>query len=598
MNRETSLPLIDRLGEQSPGSRVAVIGDVALDVRLASNGSYEQRIQGAAQVALSCRSLGIETVDLYTVVGDDAPARELRYQLVLGGVDTTDLLIQRERWTTAVYHTIIGADNSEVRTISGIANVLDDETASSLRARFTREQIPYDCIVLVRKEGSPLFTDSFIAEILKSKGATPLVVYGFEPAHRFDGAHMIVRADEYKEEREQVFPLFIVSDDDGALCHDGRETYYEQGFHLIQEADHRQSIEAFVAGCALALINGGHSSDLLMIATLAGGVAMQPYNYPAGVTVASIKELATTIERRYAPALAHDRRQAAYLEGTEIEIVAPTPQRERYPVAAIFDLDGTLSVLREGWEPMMRDAMVRFITGRAFDTLSIDALHQIERQVDRVIERTTGVQTVIQMAEMMHLQRLYDFVPEDERATAHQYKEWYAQRIRSRVEAKFARFKAGELGVSEFTILGALPFLTHLRGKGVRLYLASGTDDSDVRCELQNFGYTDLFDGGIYGSVGDTARDPKHLVVEKAKAYIVEKTGAFVRGDGVVFGDGPVEMREGRRAGFVTVGLVSDEQQRYGLNLKKRERLILAGADLLIPDYSWASHLAAHLGWE
>jgi len=335
-----------------------------------------------------------------------------------------------------------------------------------------------------------------------------------------------------------------------------------------------------------------------MIATFAGGVAMQPYNYPAGVTVASIKELATTIERRYAPALAYDRRQAAYLEGTEIEIVAPTPQRERYPVAAIFDLDGTLSVLREGWEPIMRDAMVRFITGRAFDTLSIDALHQIERQVDRVIERTTGVQTVIQMVEMMHLQQLYGFVPEDERATAHQYKDWYAQRIRSRVEAKFARFKAGELGVSEFTVLGALPFLTHLRSKGVRLYLASGTDDSDVHHELQSFGYADLFDGGIYGSVGDTARDPKRLSVEKAKAYIVEKTGAFVWGDGVVFGDGPVEMREGRSAGFVTVGLVSDEQKRYGLNLKKRERLILAGADLLIPDYSWASHLAAHLGWK
>jgi phosphoglycolate phosphatase-like HAD superfamily hydrolase len=598
MSSLTSHPLIDRLSGLSPESAVAVIGDISLDVRLTRTGSYEQSVQGAAQVALYCKSLGIETVDLYAVVADDGPARELAYQLTLGGVGTANLMVQRERWTTSIHHTFTTPDKSTIRCESGSANALGDKTASSLLSDVSGRQTPYDCIVLFRSQNSPLFTDSFIAGLVDGVNHTPLVVYGFGSDHHFDGAYTVMSGEDYEKGRIRHSPLFVVSTDDGALCFDGEETYREHGFHLIKEADHRGSIEAFLAGCALAVINGASSADVLKIATLSLGVAIQPYNYPQGVTVSSIKELAPTTQRRYAPTLAHDRRLATYLEGTEIEIIEPAPQRGSYPVAAIFDLDGTLSVLREGWEPVMRDAMVRFITGDAYDTLSLEPLQQIERQVDRVIERTTGVQTVIQMVEMMHLQELYDFVPVDERATAHQYKDWYAQRIRARVEAKFARFEARELGVGEFTILGALPFLTHLRSKGVRLYLASGTDDSDVRHELESFGYADLFDGGIYGSVGDTARDPKRLVVEKAKAYITEKTGSFTRGDGVVFGDGPVEMREGRSAHFLTVGLVSDEKQRYGLNIKKRERLILAGADLLIPDYSWAPHLAAHLGWK
>ena len=57
------------------------------------------------------------------------------------------------------------------------------------------------------------------------------------------------------------------------------------------------------------------------------------------------------------------------------------------------------------------------------------------------------------------------------------------------------------------------------------------------------------------------------------------------------FGDGPVEMREAKKRGLVAVGILSDEKQRYGANLSKRERLILGGANLLIPDFSMANEL-------
>jgi hypothetical protein len=59
----------------------------------------------------------------------------------------------------------------------------------------------------------------------------------------------------------------------------------------------------------------------------------------------------------------------------------------------------------------------------------------------------------------------------------------------------------------------------------------------------------------------------------------------------VVFGDGPVEIRECRKAGGIAVGIASDEVRRFGLNREKRTRLIRSGSDLIIPDFSQQDRL-------
>jgi hypothetical protein len=64
----------------------------------------------------------------------------------------------------------------------------------------------------------------------------------------------------------------------------------------------------------------------------------------------------------------------------------------------------------------------------------------------------------------------------------------------------------------------------------------------------------------------------------------------------VAFGDGPVEIRETRKRGGLTVGVASDEMRRFGLNPSKRSRLIRAGAHLVVPDYSQLDTLLQTLG--
>ena len=59
----------------------------------------------------------------------------------------------------------------------------------------------------------------------------------------------------------------------------------------------------------------------------------------------------------------------------------------------------------------------------------------------------------------------------------------------------------------------------------------------------------------------------------------------------VTFGDGPVEMKECRRARGIAVGIASNENSGVGLNPEKRTRLIHSGAHDVIPDFSQMEEL-------
>jgi phosphoglycolate phosphatase-like HAD superfamily hydrolase len=158
------------------------------------------------------------------------------------------------------------------------------------------------------------------------------------------------------------------------------------------------------------------------------------------------------------------------------------------------------------------------------------------------------------------------------------------------VDKRVRLLEKGSFSPDDFTIKGAVPFLRRLHKAGVQLYLASGTDAVDVRREAALLGYDNCFIH-IYGAVGDIKRDPKQAVLEQIMGELGENTCL------AVFGDGPVEIREARKHGAVAIGLVSDEKQRFGINPAKRSRLVLAGADVLIPDFSEADELMAWLGW-
>ena len=132
--------------------------------------------------------------------------------------------------------------------------------------------------------------------------------------------------------------------------------------------------------------------------------------------------------------------------------------------------------------------------------------------------------------------------------------------------------------------------LEKLHAAGVKLYLASGTDTADVVAEAQALGYAHLFEGQIFGAVGDVKIEAKRVVMKQIIGEHRLSGHEFV-----TFGDGPVEIRETHKHAGIAIGVASDEVRRFGANFTKRARLIRAGADLVIPDFSQLDKLLALL---
>jgi phosphoglycolate phosphatase-like HAD superfamily hydrolase len=159
------------------------------------------------------------------------------------------------------------------------------------------------------------------------------------------------------------------------------------------------------------------------------------------------------------------------------------------------------------------------------------------------------------------------------------------------IKGRVQKLERSELDPYDYEVKGARKFLQTLHDAGIKLYLASGTDEADVKAEAAVMGYAHLFEGGIHGAVGDLKVEAKRVVLER-----IINSGHISGENLLVAGDGPVELREGRKRGAFCLGIASNELIRYGLDLTKRSRLIRAGADIVVPDFSQLDGILSILG--
>ena len=127
---------------------------------------------------------------------------------------------------------------------------------------------------------------------------------------------------------------------------------------------------------------------------------------------------------------------------------------------------------------------------------------------------------------------------------------------------------------------GSRAILEELKARGLRLYLASGTDEIYMKEEADLLDLSRYFDGGVYGALDDVAKFSKRILVQR----ILQLPG--IQGDQLIgFGDGYVEIEEVKVAGGVGIGLATDEPECLKPDEWKRQRLIGVGADYIIPNY-------------
>lgn len=256
---------------------------------------------------------------------------------------------------------------------------------------------------------------------------------------------------------------------------------------------------------------------------------------------------------------------------TDIEIIRPDIPRGRYRFA-VFDFDGTLSLIREGWPTVMIPMMVEFLqaTGTAETPAELTAC------VEEFVMRLNGKQTIYQMIHLAEEIQKRGGRPLDPLQYKHEYHARLMRRIQGRLDALSGRTASPD----DWTVPGSHAILQRLQERGVALYLASGTDLAFVRHEAELLGLTRFFGPHIYGALDDYQNFSKKMIVER----ILREND--LHGEELLgFGDGYVEIEEVKRVGGTAIAVASDEVNRKGIHAWKRDRLVRAGADVVIGDY-------------
>lgn len=600
--------------------RVGVLGDFALDCYIGlETETGEQSIEtgkpvhygreirsspgAAGTIVNNLKALGIRQIYCFGWLGQDLFGRELRYLLAKSGVDTQGLIDVKTGFETYVYlkpleggveasRIDFGTQNKvEVEAVNRVLSVLEDrlpdldvliinqQFKESLAAAHRLEvlgalllQYP-DCQVIsdLRTYAGQLKTG-----IVKGNVGEIARMLGLEKYEEQNTEKCRSLAKKAFQQLGQ--PLLMTRGENGLLYIDSSGIYEEPGIALTGTIDvvgaGDACLSAFAAGtgCAAPMLHR------LKIANLAAAITVQKINETGTANPAEILDFADRFHYQYHLDKAHDLSSAMFLGSSKIEIVESLPAN-RDIRSVMFDHDGTLSTLREGWERIMQELMMEMICGDKQGSLNTSEKAALTAHIQGMIDQTTGFPTIMQMEAFVEMIPEVGYVAHSEILTAEAYKSIFLERLMNRINDRVQGLKAGEIQPGEFIMAGAEQMMENLALRGIALYLASGTDEEEVKKEARLLGYADRFGEEIYGARSH-GKDAKRTLLSR----LVGEEGYEGR-HLLVIGDGPAEMREGRRAGALCIGIASDEVSRKGINPAKRNRLIRAGAHVIISDY-------------
>jgi phosphoglycolate phosphatase-like HAD superfamily hydrolase len=231
----------------------------------------------------------------------------------------------------------------------------------------------------------------------------------------------------------------------------------------------------------------------------------------------------------------------------------------------------------------MFQTMIEMISGKSEPTL------QIKKEVEQYVEGSAGISTIEQMRHLETLVKKYHPITNVEILTAEKYKEIYDQRLLRVVEERLAMLENGNLSRQEVVVPGVIDFLDILKNLSLLLYIGSTTDRKYLLREAQILGVAHYF-RDIFG--------PDTGLPNYSKGWLVQKIlewHNFTPDQLLAIGDGWVEIAETKKRGGFTVGVASTEKPSGKINEKKRKRLLEAGADVIIPDFSHWHVLASYL---
>ncbi|MEQ1862368.1 MAG: HAD family hydrolase [Chthoniobacteraceae bacterium] len=241
---------------------------------------------------------------------------------------------------------------------------------------------------------------------------------------------------------------------------------------------------------------------------------------------------------------------------------------------AIFDWDGTISLIRGGWVEVMVE-------------VCIDSAPSLDRAlVHAEMLALNGKPSIHQMVRMAELVSSAGGTPQH----PEEYHRIYGERLARAAEGRVSELRAGG-SPHAHTVPGAFDFLDALAARGLAISLVSGTSHPELIFEAELLGITDRFGGRIHGPRDTSDRE----FTKRAAIHALVASHRIGADELLAVGDGPVEMRETKALGGFAIGVASDESAPGSRRFDdfKRRQLLDCGADVVVPDYQDAAALVA-----
>lgn len=306
--------------ERLAKARVLVVGDAMLDrywfgavdrispeapVPVVLVTREEERLGGAANVALNVKTLGAQAT-LLTVVGDDEPARKLRHLLEKEGV--TALLGSDPQLYTIVKLRVIGRNQQLIRV--DFENPPDHEVLAGMLSEYERVLNEHDAVLfsdygkgglthiprmikLARAAGKPVLIDPKGSDYSRYAGATVITPNRAELAQVIGAwsseAQLVERAQALRKEH-RLDGLMLTRSEDGMSLFDGDA---RDGGHTRVPAQAREVFDVTGAGdtviatLAAMLACGLSLREAMPLANRAGGIVVGKF----GTASVSYEEL-------------------------------------------------------------------------------------------------------------------------------------------------------------------------------------------------------------------------------------------------------------------------------------------------------------------
>ncbi len=303
---------VSDLIEKFSGLKVLIIGDLMVDsytwgkvsrispeapVPVVNVIRRESRLGGAGNVVLNIASLGATAV-ICSVIGDDAPGRELQKIILDSNLSIEGLIVEPGRMTT-VKERIIAGSQQVVRVDSETENSISLSSQQALLALIKKSMSDVDVIIfedydkgvlsedlvqtvisLAKENNIPTVVDPKRKNFFAYKGATLFKPnlhelrdgLGLMPMD-FDADHLAETVRKFKVSQEFTGVFVTLSERGVYIDFDNDQHLIPAHIRQISDVSGAGDTVISIAACVLAL--GGTTEQIASLANLGGGLVCE-----------------------------------------------------------------------------------------------------------------------------------------------------------------------------------------------------------------------------------------------------------------------------------------------------------------------------------